>query len=644
MLPRLPLKFRVFLWVSLAVALPVGLLVGSAAQYGQRLYIDEVRQDLYGALDRTVAAVDRRLFIEHDLILALSEVPAVAAMLPALYALRHDRVDPDLEQLAADAAHFFETFQAVRRSLGTMRIVDYQGDTLVKVRDGHSVPPAIENLDAIPVIENGSENAAFRTALAALRVDDIGSLASPPGFDALDAVLNTAVPLRYRDEVVGYFLIGAPLEPLDRTLDVSARPRGAQLLVAEIDPDNPARNGMILYADNPELRMASVEGRPRLQDLESRLLTEGFAHTEGRITDGDGPAWYFRQHSPYPDRLLNWVFAYRLDSSAVTTPFWHASYVLWGVILVALAAGLLLAQLAARQVTTPVSRLVNRLTGYAEGERHDRLVPTGAPELREAHSAFNRMADTLDRLESERDQAQRVMLQQAKLSSVGQLAAGIAHELSNPLANIFSLTKLVQRGLPPADAQLRGDVDNIRSEAERASRIIRGLLDFARQGATHAAWFEVEPWLRESVGLVQRMAEQRDIGLAMTGTPELQLYGDRGLLQQALVNVLINAVQASPEHGRVQIVADRLGDGVEVRVQDQGPGIPPEIADQIFDPFFTTKSDSDGTGLGLSIAIGVVERHGGRLTLENAPDGGAIAHLRFPDRPADRPPDPSDPP
>ncbi|MFM1892619.1 MAG: hypothetical protein RLZ44_1696, partial [Pseudomonadota bacterium] len=600
MLQRLSLKYRVLLWVSLAVAAPMGLLVGSAVRYSQQLYANEVRTDVFGALDRTVAAVDRRQFVEHDLIRALSQVPAVTAMLPALHALRHGEFEGDFEALRQVASHFFETFQGVRRSLGTVRILDHRGDTLVKVRDGHGVPPVIENLDAIAVIENGSENPAFRAGLAALRDDDVGSLASPPGFDPLDAVLNTALPLLHQGQVVGYFLIGAPLEPLDRTLDIAARPRGAALLVAEINLDDAARHGMILYADQPELRLASLEPRQRLQDIEPRLLAEGFAHTEGLLRDGAGTAWYFRQHSPYPDRLLSWIVAYRLDSGAAPTPFWHADYVLWAVLLVALVVGLLLAQLVARQVTTPVARLAQRLSRYAEGERHDRLAPTGAPELRAAHTAFNQMADTLDRFQAERDQAQRAMLQSAKLTSIGQLAAGIAHELSNPLANIFSLTKLLQRHLPPDDAELRDDVDNIRSEAERASRIIRGLLDFARQGASHPSDFDLAAWLQESLALVERMAQRRDIALHLDCPLQLALHGDRGLLQQALVNVLINAVQVTPEHGTVQVSAAPTGPGVEIQVADQGPGIPAEAADRLFDPFFTTKPEGEGTGLGLS--------------------------------------------
>ncbi len=630
MLARLSLRTRILLWVSLAIALPMALLLSAAFHYGQLIYATEARQDVFGALERTTAALERRLLVEHDLVNALAQVPALQAFLPSLAALRQGQVDPDHERRAAALIRFIQTFQGIRRSLGTVRVLDYRGDTLVKIREGHSSPPVIDNLDAIPVIENGSENPAFRAALKGLRTRDAGSLASPPGFDGLGAVLNTALPLFYHGQVVGYLVIGAPLEPLDRTLDIAARPRGAQLLVAEINPDEPARNGLVLYADAPPTRLAALEPRGRLQEVAPSLLNEGFARSEGQIETEDGSSWYFRQHSPYPDRLSSWTVAYHLDRRHLNAPFSHSAFVIWATLAIALSLGVLLAQLVARKVTGPVSQLAQRLGAYAQGAQSGRLALTGPAELHAAHAAFNQMADTLDRLAAERDQAQRAALQNAKLTAVGQLAAGLAHELSNPLANIFSLTKLVQRHLPADQEQPRQDLDNIRAEAERASRIIRGLLDFARRGGSHSTAFGLAAWVQESLDLVRRMAEQHDIALQTGPAVAGQLCGDRGLLQQALVNVLINAVQAAPAQSRIELTVERNSDWVEIRVRDHGPGIPPEIAERVFDPFFTTKAEGEGTGLGLSIAIGIIERHKGRLTLENAPGGGALARLWLP--------------
>jgi len=155
-------------------------------------------------------------------------------------------------------------------------------------------------------------------------------------------------------------------------------------------------------------------------------------------------------------------------------------------------------------------------------------------------------------------------------------------------------------------------------------------LGFARQGPAHVAAFELLAWLQGCAALVARMAEQRHIAVRLGEAPALQLYGDQGLLQQALVNVLINALQATAEHGTVTVAAQRHEDTVEITVQDQGAGVPAEVIERVFDPFFTTKPEGEGTGLGLSISIGIVEQHGGRLTLENSPAGGALARLVLP--------------
>ncbi|MCB1724896.1 MAG: HAMP domain-containing histidine kinase [Gammaproteobacteria bacterium] len=635
MLHRLALKYRVFLWVSLAVALPMALLIASAVKYGEGIYAKEVDVDMYVALDRTVAAIDRRLFIEHDLIRALSQVPAVRALLPSLGAMYEgDPLDEiEFAEKLDLAARFFETFQGVRRSLGTVRILNRAGDTLVKVRDGQPVPPVFEHLGDVAIIENGSEIPSFREEVAGLRVFDVGSLTSPPGFEAADPALNTALPLLYNNGVVGYVLIGPPLEPLNRTLDISARPRGAKLLVAEINPDNPDRNGMLLYADMPHTSFTTPGDRPVVADVEPRLLEEGGSNIGQKFEDDQGAVWYFRQYSPYPDRLVAWLFAYRLEPSASLTPFWFADYVVWAAGILALGVGLLIATFAAYQVTRPVSDLAQRLTRFAEGEREDRIAPSGAPELREAHQAFNYMADTFEELERERAQTQRAMLQNAKLTSIGQLAAGIAHELRNPLANIYSLTKLAQRAVPEGEEQLTDDLNNIRGEAERASDIIQGLLDFSRQGPTRQSEFSLADWLQECVQLVMRMAEQREISLELAEVADIRLHGDQGLLQQAVVNVLINALQASPPRSVVRVSTEMGAVFVQIAIQDKGAGIPAGILDRLFDPFFTTKPEGEGTGLGLSIALGIVEKHQGRLVLENGPDGGTVARILLPLQP-----------
>ena len=130
-----------------------------------------------------------------------------------------------------------------------------------------------------------------------------------------------------------------------------------------------------------------------------------------------------------------------------------------------------------------------------------------------------------------------------------------------------------------------------------------------------------------------RMAEQREISLELAEVADIRLHGDQGLLQQAVVNVLINALQASPPRSVVRVSTEMGAVFVQIAIQDKGAGIPAGILDRLFDPFFTTKPEGEGTGLGLSIALGIVEKHQGRLVLENGPDGGTVARILLPLQP-----------
>ena len=629
MFRNLSLKTFVFFWMALAVAVPLVTLLVAATKYSRQQYVEEVHQDISGSLGRAVSAFDRRIFIERDLISGLSRVPVVREYLPVLQVIGQDQEHPGFKLRTERLIHFFETFQGVRRSLGTVRILDKHGDTLIKIRNGKRLSPALENMDHVPVVENGSDFPDFRQALSDLRPNDVGSLLFPQEFSGPNAVFNTVLPLKYEQQVVGYLVTEAPAGPMDRTLAMVSRPRDASLIIAEINTDAPARDGMLLYSDQSEVRLSLSGERGSLGDSLPGLAEQAFFENEGVIRLVDGTTLFFTQYWPYPDRLLSWAFVFRVEASQIEAPFLHIRYVIWIGILTALAIALLMAHFGVRQVTTPVSRLARRLVGFAQGDRDTRVVPNGPKEMRQACFAFNEMADTLQQAEVERDNALEAVIRNAKLASIGQLAAGIGHELSNPLSNIYSLTKLVQRGLS-SDDQVSHDVGLIREEAERASNIIKGLLSFARQGPTDLSFFKVEKWIQESISLVERLAQRRDVQITPASIPDCDLYGDRGLLQQALVNILVNAVQATQRGSEVEVTIELPNQDIRVIVQDQGPGISSEAVDKIFDPFFTTKPEGEGTGLGLSIAMGILQRHGGEITVENPPEGGARAIIKMP--------------
>ena len=232
------------------------------------------------------------------------------------------------------------------------------------------------------------------------------------------------------------------------------------------------------------------------------------------------------------------------------------------------------------------------------------------------------------------------LVQSEKLAAVGQLVSGVAHELNNPLTSIAGLSEflLEQKELGKKD---RGHLQVIQEQAERAGRIVRNLLTFARKGAAERVPVDLNDVIRRTLSLTSYDLKLKDIAVERELSGALpDVFGDRHGLQQVVLNLVTNAAHAVADNPRErprEITVSTWFDGqVHLRVADTGPGIPDDIAQSVFTPFFTTKEPGKGTGLGLSITYSIVESHGGQITLEpRGPRGGAAFRVDLPPAPAD---------
>ncbi|PYO89105.1 MAG: hypothetical protein DMD58_10390 [Gemmatimonadetes bacterium] len=232
------------------------------------------------------------------------------------------------------------------------------------------------------------------------------------------------------------------------------------------------------------------------------------------------------------------------------------------------------------------------------------------------------------------------LVQSEKLAAVGQLVSGVAHELNNPLTSIAGLSEflLEQKELGKKD---RGHLQVIQEQAERAGRIVRNLLTFARKGAAERVPVDLNDVIRRTLALTSYDLKLKDIAVERELSGALpDVFGDRHGLQQVVLNLVTNAAHAVADNPRErprEITVSTWFDGqVHLRVADTGPGIPDDIAQSVFTPFFTTKEPGKGTGLGLSITYSIVESHGGQITLEpRGPRGGAAFRVDLPPAPAD---------
>ena len=239
--------------------------------------------------------------------------------------------------------------------------------------------------------------------------------------------------------------------------------------------------------------------------------------------------------------------------------------------------------------------------------------------------------DLTDRRRAERDRAEleQRLAQAQRLESVGQLAGGVAHDFNNLLSVILSCVTFAREELGD-DSPVREDVDEIGRAAERAAALTRQLLMFSRREVVHPEVLDVgelvlglESLLSRSLGEVVELR----IDCADDLPPVL---ADRSRLEQVLVNLAVNARDAMPRGGVLRISVGAAGDGIEVRVADEGTGMDPEVADRAFEPFFTTKPAGEGTGLGLATVHGIVTDSGGEIAIDSAPDSGTVVRFTLP--------------
>ncbi len=225
------------------------------------------------------------------------------------------------------------------------------------------------------------------------------------------------------------------------------------------------------------------------------------------------------------------------------------------------------------------------------------------------------------------------LVQSEKLSAIGQLIAGVAHDLNNPLASVVGFADyLLEAGQAPPN--MVEPLRAIQLEAERAASIVRNLLTFARKQERKRRTQPVKPMLDATMLLLrnQLMSSKIEVEVEVAGDlPEVNVEPVQ--IQQVFVNLINNAAQAvtaSGAGGHIRIEARRWLDGVAIIVEDDGPGIPQTLHEKVFEPFFTTKPEGQGTGLGLSICQGILKEHGGRLVLGNRPGGGTIFRVELP--------------
>lgn len=258
-----------------------------------------------------------------------------------------------------------------------------------------------------------------------------------------------------------------------------------------------------------------------------------------------------------------------------------------------------------------------------------RFLPEEASLLR---AIARQIALILERRQAaaEKENLQKQLFHADRLATIGQLAAGVAHELNEPLGNILGFAQLVRK-CPELPAPSVRDMDKIVDASLYAREIIKKLLLFARPAPAFKGRVDLNDTVSEALGLFEHRFKKDGITLVRRFAPRLpSLVADPGQLKQVIVNLVVNSIQAMPEGGTLTVHTSADGGHALCAVEDTGIGMTGETLDRIFVPFFTTKDVDQGTGLGLPVAHGIVTAHGGTITVKSSPGTGAAFTVRLP--------------
>ena len=291
-------------------------------------------------------------------------------------------------------------------------------------------------------------------------------------------------------------------------------------------------------------------------------------------------------------------------------------------------AGVVVAFSLGRVLTEPLRRMAVLARRIGAGDLSGRIPVRSDDEVGELAAAFNDMSAQLAA-------SRQALIRSEKLAAAGSLAAGVAHEINNPLASLQACLWALRRPDLPEEERTR-HLDSLSKGLRRIARTVEQLLGFARPSQTNRAPTALDDVVARAVRLLEPSLPEESVTIELdlqSGLPRILV--DRDQIEQALVNLLLNARHAIAEtnrHGTITVRLRETEGGQLLEVVDDGPGIPEEDLDRVFEPFFTSHTDGTGTGLGLSVSQGIAEAHGGTLTLKPGPGGrGVRARLSLPE-------------
>lgn len=563
---------------------------------------------------------------------------------PELDAFRTAALGGNQLQLKTVLARMEQSFlgwQKLDPTLQAIRLIDPAGHVLVKVKEGKvnqaaGLPQQPYQMPAVHFV-GGRDffQAALQLPQNSILISNLerGKIDEEEAF--CPAMVRFAMPLLAGNKRVGVLVINVWGEQAGRLINrVIAEQEGSAFLV-ERNPADKKRNGIYLFHRDTACEFGDQTGSQRtvLNDYPPEITTAWMNSDHGitrdpRTRDILAHAFY----SPYGQQDRGWVVVVNAKRDFFLGPLATIKRLtgLWAVVVVILATAVSL--FFARSLTRPLQGVVDGVRRMGQ-QPQERIRIAAGDEVGFLAAEINRMADAMQEQAEEKLRVEEQIRTTEKLASIGEMAAGLAHELNTPLGNIKALALLARKGVAQGGCDresLQGDLDDIADQASKCSSIIGGLLSFARRSEGVPASHDPLTLLQDAFALVRLRAEKLQVALQCTETGPLpRLYLDGDQLRQVFVNILLNAIDATPG-GSVTVSVQAEADRMLFRFCDTGCGIQAEHLDRIFDPFFTTKEVGQGTGLGLSVSYGMLQGMGGQIEVASQPGTGTTFSVILP--------------
>ncbi len=347
--------------------------------------------------------------------------------------------------------------------------------------------------------------------------------------------------------------------------------------------------------------------------------------------------WYITAYEPILDisnQRVGMLYVGVLEAqySDIRT---NAIMIFTSITLVGVMIAIVLGWLFTGRIMQPVTHLIRASVEISNGNLSPDIGPISKDDIGRLQKKFLIMTDALKEKEKRyKVEHETRLLQSEKQASVGKLAAGVAHEINNPLTAVLTFTHLILRRKDLPDEVL-ADLEIVKTQTERVRKIVKSLLDFSRQTVIQTELTEINQLIEDSIKLMKNQALIKDVNLSFHGEDNLPtLTLDQNQFQSVLINMIINALDATPPGGHIDIQTMQVDTnnkrGVEISIADTGSGISADDMDQIFDPFFTTKEVGKGTGLGLAVTAGIIERHEGTIKVRSQTHKGTTFTIWLP--------------